>query len=615
MPTALIVAVGFGLIAVHLWAPFRVSMATLVGSTFLIPGALQFPGAPANVLIVRVALWTAALSIVARVNRGEVPAWAVRPTRVLVALTLFVVAAYLLGVARGPFPSRPEVAFDLWLLIFDQVLFLWVATVAVRTLGVRPVARMAVGAVALAALIAIGERFTHASYARFWFEGSPSNVIAAQRLELRGHRVRVRGAADFALEFAWVLAYFLPLAGIVALRAKRWVAFITPAVMVVAFILTITRSGFAGIAVGALMLVITARGNRRLLVVLGVSGLLALVLYSSASAIRHPYESADPESERVRARRLVLVTQAMAEKPFIGIGLDGLIQRGIKGTDNAALGTYAAVGVVGLALLAAAVGTAIVTGAYGAVRGDDDAGPMAGAVVGGLGAGLLGMFAFDTFSAPISSWNFWLLAALAVGLYEEVRAKQADLAPRPIRITRDRIALPAAGLVLGLAINLLAPTHVALELRFFTLSSEYLSQSRKSNDDYIGRVLVETVCDVGSRAVAPQVKVDCFDPLNFGPGTGVARLQTADSAALRAALFRFGGAARRVPNTRLIVTSRRPSPVGRPTWARTAPVTGVLLGLEAALLVPVFRLPRGRLRRPRRWLRKRPDDQLATVAG
>ncbi len=611
MPSWLIVVIGLGLVVVHLRASFKVSMATLVATTFLVPGALHFPGAPPNVLLVRVGLWTAALGIVARLNKGELPSWSIRPTRVLVALSGFVVVSYLLGVARGPFPSRPEVAFDLWLLILDQLLFLWVATVAVRVLGALPVARMAVGAIAVASVIAIGERFTHASYAHWWFEGSPTYVIAAGKLELRGTSVRVRGASDFALEFAWVLAYFLPLVGLLALRAKKWVAFVVPGLVVIAMILTITRSVFAGVALGALMLLVTARGNRRLLVALGVSGLLALVLYTAASAVRQPYQSADPESEKVRARRLVLVTQEMAEKPWVGVGLDGLIQRGIKGTDNAALGMYAAVGAVGLTVLTGALLTGLATASYGALKGDEDLGPLSGAVFGGLATSVLGMFAFDTFSAPFSSWNLWLLAALGVGLYEQVRAKQPNLEPRPVRLTRDRLLLPAVGLLAGLVLYLATPTHVAVEFRFFSLSSQYLSQSKKPNDDYIGRIIVETVCDVGTRAVASDIKVDCFDPLNYGPGTGVARLQAKNREDLRAAFFRFGGAIRRVPNTTITVTSPRPAPIGKPTWARVAPLVGLTLGAEAALLLPAFAIP------DRRQLRRRVGElkELATVTG
>jgi hypothetical protein len=219
------------------------------------------------------------------------------------------------------------------------------------------------------------------------------------------------------------------------------------------------------------------------------------------------------------------------------------------------------------------------------------------------------MFAFDTFSAPFSSWNLWLLAAMGVGLYEEVRARQPDLAPRPLRFTRDRWLLPAVGLLAGLVVYVATPTHVAVELRFFSLSSQYLSQSKKANDDYIGRIIVETVCDVGSRAVAPDIKVDCFDPLNYGPGTGIARLQASNREDLRLAFFRFGGAIKRVPNTTVTVTSPRPAPIGKPTWARTAPVVGLLLGVEAALLLPVFVLPASPKRQRRR------AKELATVTG
>lgn len=596
MPTALIVAIGLVLVVVHLRGSFRTSVATLIATTLLLPGALAFPGAPPSVLLVRISLWTAALALFARVSRGELPAWSLRPTRVLTALAVFVVIAYVLGVARGPFPSRADVAFDLWLSVLDQLLFLWVATAGVRVLGVTPVARMAAGFVGVAALIAIGERLTGSSYARFLFEGSPAQVVGAQRLEMRGNNVRVRAAADFSLQFAWVVACFMPLVGLFAIRARRVVAFLFPGVVVVAFVLTVTRSAYAGLAVGALAMLLTARGNRRLLVTLGVAGLVALVLYAGADAVRAPYQAADPESERVRARRLSLVTQEMAPRPWVGVGLDGLIQRGIKGTDNAALLAYASVGVIGLTALGVAVAASFLTSLYGAIRGDEQLGPLAGAVVGGSAAGILGMFAFDTFSAPISSWSFWLLSALGVGLYEEVRARVGRVVPRPVRLEPVRVALPVGGLVLGLAVWLAAPSHLAVEMRFFSLSSQYLSVSKKANDDFIGRILVETICDMGRRAVDPRTKVDCFDPLNYGPGTGIARLQTDTRAELRAALGRFVAASRQVPNTSVTVVSPRPSPVARPTWARTAPVVGLLVGVEAALLVPGLRMPARRRR-------------------
>jgi hypothetical protein len=537
-------------------------------------------------------LWTAAAGVIARSTRGELPSWAIRPTRVFVALALFVVLAYVVGVARGPYPSRPEVAFDLWLVILDELLFLWVATVAVRVLGVRRVASYAVIAVVASAVVAIGEKYTGSSYARFWFEHSPNRLVAALPLELRGTTKRARSSADFALEYAWVLTYFMPLVALLALRARRRIAYIAPALVGAALVFTVTRSAYAGVALGAVTLLLSARGDRRILVGLGVAGLVVVALYFGTSAVRHPYQSADPESEKVRSRRLVLVTQELAPKPWLGTGLDGLIQRGIKGTDNAALGTYGTLGVVGLGALVGAVGAALITAGYSTVRGDDELAPLAGAVFGGLGAATLGMFAFDTFSSPISSWSLWLLAALGVGLFEEVRVRRGIDAPRPLSFNRERALLPAAGLLTGVVLATFAPAHVAVEMRVFALSSHYLSVSKKPNDDFIGRLLVDTICDMGTRAVGPRIKVDCFDPLNFGPGTGIVRLESTSRPVLRNALLTFGRAAQQIPNARVTVVN--PATEGTPTWARTAPLTGLLAGTEAALLLPTFALRRRR---------------------
>lgn len=586
----LLYAIGFALVAVHLRASYRTSVATLVATTFLIPGSLPFPNAPGNVLVVRVALWAAAVGLFLRANRGEVPASSIRPTRMSVALAVFVVIAYLCGVAFAQHPSRPDLAFDLWLTIFDQLVYVWVATAAVRTLGARRVARFAVGAVVVAALIALLERVTHISYARGFFGPDPGLTLGAQRLETRGGTVRVRAAADFSLQFAWVLAYFAPLVALFALRSKRRVMLLCPAAVAFAFISTVTRSAFAGLALGGVALLLSARGNRRVLVGLGAAGLVALVLYAGASGVRGPYQGADPESEKARERRLVLVTREMADQAWFGVGLDGLIQRGIPTTDSAMLGTYGATGVVGVVGLSAAIAAALATTAYGALRGDAERGPLAGATIGGLGAAVVGLFAFDTFSAPISSWNFWLLGVIGVGLYEEVRAGLGPVTPRVLRPVTDRLLLPVAGLVLGAAVFVAVPKHEAVEFQFFTLSPRYLSASKKPNDDYIGRILVDTVCDVGSKAVGPGVRVDCFDPLRLGPGTGFVRLETRSSGALRRAYFRFVGAARRVQTTKLVVTER-PSP-SRPTWARVAPGAGALIGAELALLLPAFRVRR-----------------------
>jgi hypothetical protein len=497
-------------------------------------------------------------------------------------------------VAGGPYPSQSEQAFELWLLLLDQLLFLWAATVAVRVLGFRFVAISAAASVVGVACIAILERLTGGSYAHWWFRHQELFGFAGQQLERRGSNVRVRASGEFALQFAWVLAFFLPLLTVFALRAKRFVALAAPAVVALAIVLTVTRSVFAGLLAGGVCLVLFARGDRRIIGGLAAAALAAGVLYLATDAVRQPYQAADPESESVRTRRLSILTDELSREPWTGLGLDGAARRGIDSTDSALLATYAGVGVIGVVALAGALATAGFTAlAAGTIAGTTTA-PMAGAVLGGLAAGGLGMFAFDSLSGPLASWNLWLLAALAVGLYEEAAAARAGpLRPRLVNLSRRRLMLPAAGLLIGGVIAVAAPTHIAVHLRIFTLSPSYLTRTESGHADFVGRVMVQATCDAAEQALdlASSASLDCFDPLQAGPGAGNVRLEAKTAADLTAAQETFTLIAKRVrPTTRISIVS--PPTRARSTWARTAPLTLPLLIGEAALLLPAIRFRR-----------------------
>lgn len=592
MPSILIVALAGVLALVHLRASFKVSIAVFIATTFLVPESLIVPGTLASVLVVRVGLWMAIVGTFIRVSRGQLPSWSVRPTRILAAFGVFVVLAYLLGVSRGVYPSRGDVAFDNWFFVLDQLLVLWLATVAVRVLGVRWVAMAVATMTVVVSGVGILERVTGNSYGHFWFEHVAARPLASDVLERRGAALRVRGPASYSLEYAWVLSILFPLVAVLAMRAKTILAMVWPGVVMVAIIWTVTRSVFAGLAIGALFLVLSARGDRRILFSVGIAGLLAVTLYFGTSTVRSPYQSASPESERVRERRLTLITQEMASQPWLGLGLDGLTARNIIGTDSALLTTYASVGVIGLAALIGALGAAIATAGAATVRAGPRLAPIGGAVLGGLTAAVVGMFAFDPLTASFASWNIWMLAAIGVGLYEEVMAERGALEERPIVMNGGRLALPAIGLVAGVFLSVVAPAHVAVQMRIFTLDPTYLTVSRKPNDDYIGRVILETICDAGRNAIGPKIKLDCFDPMNLGPGTGIVRLEAANVRLLSAARLEFVAAAGRVHSNQTVITNGPSS--GRPTWARTAPLTGLILGAEAALLLPTFTLRRRR---------------------
>jgi hypothetical protein len=592
--TLAIQLIAIALVAVHLRAPLKVSAAFLVGTMFVIPGAILFPEAPAYVFVVRLGLWAACAGLLVRAATGEIDRLHLRPSRALVALGLFVGLAYVVGVAGGPYPSQSQRAFELWLLLFDQLLFLWAATVVVRVLGVRVVARYAAVAVVFAACIAVLERWTGGSYAHWWFRHQTKFGIAGGRLETRGGTVRVRAAGDFALQFAWVLAFFMPLVGLLALRARRLVALAAPCIVMLAIVLTITRSVFAGLLAGALCLLLFARGDRRVIGAVFAVFIVAGAVYLSSAAVRHPYQAADPESETVRTRRLSILTNELTHHTWTGFGLDGATERGIDSTDSALLGTYAGTGVVGVAALAGALATAVFTVVAAGALGSREDGPLAGALAGGLVAGGLAMFAFDSLSGPLPSWSLWLFAALGVGLYEEVMAARDEpLRPRAVKLSPRRMMLPLFGLGLGAVVAVATPTHVAAQLSMFTLSPSYLTQTETGHADFVGRVLVQATCDSARSAldVSAHVQFDCFDPLQAGPGTGLVRVQARTRKELQRAQTTFIAVAKRVHGaTRIAVVS--PATKARPTWARTAPVTSTLVFAELALLLPAIRFRR-----------------------
>ena len=208
-----------------------------------------------------------------RAGTGEIPTSALRPSRALIALALFVAVAYVVGVAGGPYPSQSERAFELWLLLVDQLLFLWAATVAVRVLGFRFVAVTAVASVVGVACIAILERLTGGSYAHWWFRHQ--RTVRARRSRARAARRAARACAPAGssrLQFAWVLAFFMPLLAVFALRARRIVALAAPCVVALAIVLTVTRSVFAGLLAGGVCLILFARGDRRIIGGLAAAG-------------------------------------------------------------------------------------------------------------------------------------------------------------------------------------------------------------------------------------------------------------------------------------------------------------------------------------------------------
>ncbi len=235
-------------------------------------------------------------------------------------------------------------------------------------------------------------------------------------------------------------------------------------------------------------MVLTAKGDRHVLLGVVAVAIGAAVLFGGTGVLRQPFdEAAHTDSASSRTRRLAVVTEAVAHDPEVGLGMSSLLVRGIQSVDSGYIALYAGVGVIGVTFLGIALVTAGVTSAAAAYRSTGAQQRIASAIAAGLAASFVAPAAFDSLSGPFSSWSLWLLAAMAaVAMDASVSndtARQGADRPRP---TAARLLLPIAGLGMGLLIAHAAPTHVATTVEFSSLQVRYQS-GPTANDEFVGR--------------------------------------------------------------------------------------------------------------------------------
>jgi hypothetical protein len=170
-----------------------------------------------------------------------------------------------------------------------------------------------------------------------------------------------------------------------------------------------------------------------------------------------------------------------------------------------------------------------------------------------------------------------------------------ELAPRTAARGRrhwpNRVLLPIAGFTVGAALLAFTPVHSASTYRFETQVG-YWAATEPRPDEYIGRVLANTACDVITATPRPDgVAVSCRRMDLTQPaweGIGEARIQGGSPDQVRAA--------ERDLNVRVqaAVPGFRAFPLGgiqsgRPTWAQTAPMWLSAAGLIVAVIAPAGR--------------------------
>ncbi len=590
-------------VALVVAAPLEVAFGTLLACWLLVPGTLAVPHLPHLLLLDRLVLWAFALRLLLRAGRpGEPPRAAYRLTPVHLAMGALLVAGLVCGVVL-PAPTV-SLAGDLhaWLYLLDMAVLLVVATAAIRTIGPRRVVRTLLGLVAVAVVVGLVERLTGHGWSHFFFEGLPANYLApgAVGLGLRGSHVRSQGAAQFALEYGWVLAALLPLAVagcMLALRRRprrrgALAVVALPIGMAVGVVLSGSRGAEVAAAAGVLLVVVVAGAYRHLVRWWGAAvAAVAVVLVADPGFVTGPFASgaaSDPSS--VRLQRLPELF-SLVHDPFTGLGFNGLTGT-FGGVDNAYALTYATIGMVGLVALVALLLTAAATcaPALTSPRGSERRLLGTACLLGVVGLAAAAA-TYDLVSTLQSEWAIILLAALGAA----VAGPAAPVgAPDRARLLL-RAAVPAALAGVGLAVAALVPASAAQSLSVLTVAP-YVSVYAPP-DVYYDTYLVDTLCAaVTDPSVStPTTSVRCdqadaFFPLS-PPGEAIVTVSGPSPAAVAAETRHAFG-----PIYRSMYMAGGPSGpvrVGKPAWAVTAPWWMGGLGLVAVLLVPARRRRHG----------------------
>ena len=585
---------------VALRGPLKAAFAVVVAGYLFTPGTLSVPGVTHEAVIARVLLYAFAVGLVLRSARGELAPNAFRFSRVHVALLIFVAVALFNGVALAGADVPLKASVSQWLRILDQLVLLVAATAAVRSLDRAWVIKLLAVLATATAGIAILEHLTGGSWGHWLFSHLPgqSGRPGSFPLDGRGGELRVRGAAQFALEFGWVSAILVPLVVAVAATSRRRLALLAPAAVVVAIVFSWSRSSVLGLVLGAGAVLVLSRANRRLTgaIVGGIA--VAAVVLLAAPSLRDPFDAAkQTDAITIRTDRLPAILDVAAERPATGLGLGGLATRGFLTTDISYLLVYAQLGMIGLVTFVAAIAIAIATALKG-LRGRD--GPeraLAAAVATGLLLVPVAAGAYDLSSVAQSTAVLWLLAAVAVSLAETAPATATVTGTAPVRWRPVRLALPVAGAAIGVAVLALMPSHATATYRFTTLSDVKLAKAN-SDSRWAGQVLVRSTCVIVDGMRISNAHVECrqrtFDKGPQAPGMGELRVEARSpqdaQAAAALVVRRVRGA---LPATEFDQVG--PVETGRPAPVRVAPFWLGWAGLLVALLVPAVRL------RPRAW--------------
>lgn len=586
-------------VAVVVGAPLEIAFGAVLACWLLVPGNLAVVGLPHIVLVDRVVLYAFAFRLLARRGRpGEPAGSAYRLTAVHAALAAVLVVGYVDGVIVATRSASLASNLDSWFYTLDIVVLFVAALAVMRTVGARRAAGAITVLVSVVAVIGIVERVTGSGWSHFFFRHVPLTYLAAGSgpLQTRAGHVRSQAAAQFALEYGWVLAMLVSVVTVVAFawaqKRSRYakVAYVLPVLVLLSIALSSSRSAELAVALAGVLLVVVAGAPRRLTVaVVAAAAVVLLVALVDPSLIGSSFSAAArTNSASVRAQRLPQVFGLVVGRPFTGRGYSALVSTA-PGLDDAYALLYVTVGVLGLT----AWGALLTTAGASALRTLRAARRTFGRELGsaalvGIVVAVLAGAAYDAVSTPQSHWALVILAALALATAEALPATQR--APRRWSL---RALVPLAGVGLGGVLLAAAPFSSSEVFAAFAVNPRVLANASEPPNGYATTVLVNTLCSYldSPDRVAPGTSINCQQlavvDKEAWPAEAIVRIEAPTPAALRSEYQRSlaGLSPYVLPDIAPVGTVA----TGKPAWATTAPLWLGTAGLVAVLLVPPLR--------------------------
>src|SRR5207244_1316886 len=109
-----------------------------------------------------------------------------------------------------------------------------------------------------------------------------------------------------------------------------------------------SRTAPFAMAAALLVLVVGSRFDARVVKPVLAGVVVSLCVIVTVPAVFYPHQGANPDSVPSRFRRIDIVTREVADRPYEGLGLSGVAERGVNGTDSSVSLLYAGAGVPGV---------------------------------------------------------------------------------------------------------------------------------------------------------------------------------------------------------------------------------------------------------------------------